>query len=79
MGATLTVQYDAVGDILYLGKTKPYAEQDSEEIDYGVVARLNPQSGTVENVEILFFTERVKNQETLQIPVLADFQLLQPI
>ena len=44
MEAQLIVEYDRTGDILYLGKTPPYPEQESEEIDYGVVARLNPQS-----------------------------------
>jgi hypothetical protein len=42
METSLTVEYDKGGDILYLGKTKSYPEQDSEELDYGVVARLNP-------------------------------------
>lgn len=38
MEPSLTVEYDKAGDILYLGKTKAYPEQDSEELDYGVVA-----------------------------------------
>ena len=75
MDAPLIVEYDAVGDILYLGKTKPYIGQESEEIDFGVVARLNPTSGEVENLEILFFTARAKGGEGLNIPVLADFHL----
>jgi hypothetical protein len=79
MGTPLIVEYDAVGDILYLGKIKPYAEQESEEIDYGVVARLNPTSNEVENLEILFFNARVKNGEALSIPVLADFHLSQTV
>ena len=79
MCAPLLIEYDAIGDILYLGKTKPYAEQASEEIDYGVVARLNPTTGDVENLEILFFTQRVKSGEVLHIPVLADFQLGQTV
>ncbi|MCI0333101.1 MAG: DUF2283 domain-containing protein [Planctomycetes bacterium] len=78
MAAPLIVEYDAVGDILYLGKTKSYAEQESEEIDCGVVARLNPTSGEVENLEILFFTARAKAGERVSIPVLADFRLPQP-
>lgn len=79
MVAPLMVEYDAVGDILYLGKTKPYAQQASEEIDYGIVARLHPTSGEVENLEILFFTERMKSGEALQIPVLAEFRLGQTV
>jgi hypothetical protein len=79
MDAPLIVEYDAIGDILYLGKTKPYAEQESEEIDYGVVARLNPHSREVENLEILFFTQRAKDEEPLRIPVLAEFHLPEPV
>ena len=75
MDAPLIVEYDQVGDILYLGKTKPYTEQESEELDYGVVARLNPTSHEVENLEILFFTQRLKNGVGLSVPILADFRL----
>ena len=55
MEARLLVEYDRIGDILYLGTVSPYPEQESEELDYGVVARLNPQSGEIENLEILSF------------------------
>jgi hypothetical protein len=54
MDTSLTVEYDKAGDILYLGKAKPYPDQESEELDYGVVARLNPQTHDLENLEILF-------------------------
>lgn len=75
MATQLTVEYDREGDILYLGKKPPYPEQDSEEIEYGVVARLHPQSGEIENLEILFFSKRVSKGETLHLPVLAEFHL----
>jgi hypothetical protein len=58
MEARLLVEYDRIGDVLYLGTVSPYPEQESEELDYGVVARLNPQSGEIENLEILFFQSR---------------------
>ncbi len=70
-----SVEYDRIGDILYLGTVSPYPEQESEELDYGVVARLNPQSGEIENLEILFFSSRVASGEALQLPVLAEFHL----
>ena len=79
MGSSLKLEYDAVGDILYLGKAKPYSEQESEEIDFGVVARLNPTSGEVENLEILFFSRRLQSGERLEIPIEADFQLRQTV
>lgn len=75
METTLTVEYDKDGDILYLGKTKPYPEQESEELDYGVIARLNPLTHDLENLEILFFSSRVAKGETVQLPVTAEFHL----
>ena len=33
MAAELVVEYDRTGDILYLGKTAPYPEQESEEVE----------------------------------------------
>ena len=75
METRLIVEYDQTGDILYLGKTAPYPEQESEELDYGVVARLNPQSGEIENLEILFFSVRASRGEVFELPVFADFRL----
>jgi len=75
METRLIVEYDQTGDILYLGKTAPYPEQESEELDHGVVARLNPQSGEIENLEILFFSARAARGEVLELPVFADFRL----
>ena len=42
MEAKLTFKYDRQGDILYINKMPPYAEQDSEELGDEVIARLNP-------------------------------------
>ena len=79
MEASLTVEYDRTGDILYLGKTTPYPEQESEEIDYGVVARLNPKSREIENLEILFFSKRMASGEVLKLPVFAEFRLAERV
>ncbi len=75
MEAQLTIEYDSIGDILYLGKRSVYPEQETEEIEYGVVARLNPKSGEIENLEVLFFSTRLVNGQTLQLPILAEFRL----
>ena len=75
MEAHLIIEYDQDGDILYLGKTSPYPEQETEELEYGVVARLNPVTREVENLEVLFFNQRLASGEALQLPVLAEFQL----
>lgn len=79
MLAPLTVEYDSQGDILYLGKARPYPEQESEELDYGVVARLNPCSREVENLEILFFSARMKTGDSVCLPILAEFRLPQAV
>ena len=53
MGKQLTVRYDKTDDILYVDTCEPYPEQESEELGDEIIARLNPISGTVENLEIL--------------------------
>ena len=75
METSLTVEYDKTCDIPYLGKTKTYPEQDSEELDYGVIARLNPQMRDLENLEILFFSSRSAKGETVPLLVTAEFHL----
>lgn len=75
METHLTIEYDQGGDILYLGMTAPYPEQDTEELDYGIIARLNPETGEVESLELLFFNQRLAKGETLQLPILAQFQI----
>ena len=75
MEAQLIVEYDRVGDILYLGKIPPYPEQETEELDYGIVARLNPRSHAVENLDLMFFSARSAGGEVLRLPVLAEFHL----
>jgi len=75
MEAKLTFQYDRDADILYISKRHPYPEQDSEEVSDGVVARLNPSTGEVENLEILFFSTRLQRNDVLELPVTADLKL----
>lgn len=76
MAEKLVFQYDQVGDILYINKCAPYAEQESEEIGDEMVARLNPVSGEVENLEILFFSKRLLNADSLlELPVIANLRL----
>lgn len=72
----LTISYDREGDILYVDKCKPYAEQESEEIGDEIVARLNPESNEVENLAILFFSKRLMAEEKLTIPIDVDLRLV---
>jgi hypothetical protein len=75
LAAKLTFEYDRTGDILYVNKCEPYAEQDSTELDDFVVARMNPQTGDIENLEILFFSRRLA-ENRLELPVSADLRPL---
>lgn len=69
MGDNLMLRYDKIGDILYLDTCAPYADQESEELDDDMIARLNPISGKVENLEILFFSKRLQPINLINLPL----------
>ena len=75
MDKNLTFRYDQVGDILYLDLCSPYEEQESEEIRDEIIARLNPDSNEVENLEILFFSKRFTEKPLFELPIIADLKL----
>lgn len=75
MAENLTFQYDPEGDILYINRCSPYAEQESEELVEDVIARLNPQTGEIENLEVFFFSQRLKDHTFLNLPIVAHFNL----
>jgi hypothetical protein len=59
MQAKLTFKYDREADILHIDKCPPYAEQESEELPAEIIARLSPDTGEVESLEVLFFSTRL--------------------
>jgi uncharacterized protein YuzE len=75
MDAKLTFKYDREADILYINKRPPYPEQESEELSDEVIARLNPESGEIENLEVLFFSTRLLRSDLFESPVTADLRL----
>ena len=75
MEAKLTFKYDRQRDILYINKMPPYAEQDSEELGDEVIARLNPKTGEIENLEVLFFSTRLLRSDLFELPITADLRL----
>ena len=77
MEAKLTFKYDRQGDILYINKMPPYAEQESEELGDEVIARLNPKTGEIENLEVLFFSTRLLRSDLFELPVTAVLRLAQ--
>jgi uncharacterized protein YuzE len=75
VGAKLTFKYDREADVLHIDKCPPYAEQDSEELGDEVIARLNRQTGEVENLEVLFFSTRLLRGDLFEIPVKAELHI----
>ena len=76
MAPSLTFRYDRQGDILFIDKVPPYPEQDSQELGDDVVARLNPSTGAVENLEVLFFSTRLLRTELFEVPIEAQLRLV---
>ena len=75
MEARLIFKYDRDADILHIDKCSPYADQESEELGDEIVARLNPKTGEVENLEVLFFSTRLLRKEMFELPVAAELRL----
>ncbi len=75
MAEKLIFKYDREADILYISKIEPYKEQESEELGNEVIARLNPNTGAVENLEILFFSSRLLQSDVFELPLVAEFRL----
>ena len=75
MEANLKFKYDREVDILHIDKCPPYSEQESQELKDDIVARLNPDTGEVENIEVLFFSTRLLRTDLIELPIIADLRL----
>ncbi|AFY37346.1 hypothetical protein Lepto7376_0973 [[Leptolyngbya] sp. PCC 7376] len=62
-----------MGDILYFDTCAPYLEQETEELENEIIARMNPASGEIENLEILFFSRRSEQMNLRELLIQADF------
>jgi uncharacterized protein YuzE len=76
METQLSLKYDRQADILYFDRRPPYPEQETEELGDDVIARLNPVTGEVESIEVLFFSTRLLRQDVFQLPIIADLRLV---
>ena len=74
MAQNLIFQYDREADTLYINTVTPYAEQESDELGDEIIARLNPKTGQIENLEVLFFTSRLLRKEIFSLPISADLR-----
>jgi len=68
MAEKMIFKYDREADILYINKRAPYPGQESQELGDDVIARFNPDTGEVENVEVLFFSTRLLRSDSFEIP-----------
>jgi uncharacterized protein YuzE len=75
MEKRLIFKYDRLADILYIDKTPPYPEQETQELGDDVIARLNPTTGEIENLEVLFFSTRLLRQDLFELPIEVDLRL----
>jgi len=71
MASRLTLKYDQVGDILYIENCPPYPEQESDHLADEIIGRMNPETGQVECLEILFFSTRLRDG-VCELPVTAE-------
>ncbi|MGH7356117.1 MAG: DUF2283 domain-containing protein [Candidatus Rokuibacteriota bacterium] len=72
MASKLTLRYDRDADILYITSRPPSPEQETEELGDDIIARLNPRTGNVESLEVLFFSTRLQRSGLFELPVTAD-------
>ena len=75
MGTKLSFQYDRTSDILYINTRSPYPEQESEELDNEIIARFNPETDEIENLEILFFSTRLLRKDIFELPISVNMKL----
>jgi uncharacterized protein YuzE len=77
MEKEMTLSYDREADILYINLVDPYPEQETEELGDDVIARLNPKTGDVENMEVLFFSTRLLRSDIFRLPITGNIHLIQ--
>ena len=75
METKLSFRYDREADILHIDKCLPYADQESEELGDEVIARTNPSTHEVENLEVLFFSTRLLRHDLFELPVEAKLRV----
>ena len=76
MDSHLTIKYDLSSDTLTLEQYPLHTGQRSGEICEGVSARLNPETGEIESLEIRRFKARTENDGEIVLPINA---VLRPV
>jgi hypothetical protein len=76
MPGRFTFNYDRDGDVMSITTCPPYPEQESEDIGDEIIARINPTTGEVESLEILFFFKRLEAGEPIEARVDAAIRIV---
>jgi uncharacterized protein YuzE len=72
MEAKLKFTYDREADILHIDKVIPYVDQETEELGDDMIARMNPTTNEIENVEVLFFSTRlIRGENLFELPAFS--------
>ena len=58
-----------------LASADDVASQESEQLGDDAFARLNPRTGAIESLEVLFFSPRLLREDVLQLPVSAELRI----
>ena len=74
MAQKLTLEYDRIGDILYIRACPPYREQECDELAGEMLGRFNPDTGALEGADILFFTKRFRRRRELTLPFAVEMR-----
>ena len=74
MGAELRIEYQEEADILIIAKCPSYIGQDEDEIDDLACGRMNPDTGEIEYIEIVFFKARLEKDGEIVLPINATLQ-----
>ena len=72
MTPRVTVTYDEASDSLHIDTCRPYKDQESGQIGLGVVARTNPTTGAIENIEVRAFRKRSADGQPVELPIRLD-------
>ena len=70
-GTGLTIKYYGDADILTLSKCPSCQHQETEEMDDSVIAGMNPYTGEIEYLEILFFKTSMERDGKVVLPISA--------
>jgi uncharacterized protein YuzE len=76
MPANLKLKYDREGDILYIHRRAPHADQESEELGDDIIARIDARTGEIDSLEVLFFSTRLLRADLVDLPVEASLSLV---